>query len=139
MTVPAVEAFAADVMEVTELNRLLHELILPREPGRSHQGQQEPADQCDEAQDANETRPGNRVCTLREELTHRRRREAPIAYIELSRECTPSSSQVPGSRFLRARRIDRANLGNLREVLTSRRASHVPVRRYNVKYFTISG
>jgi hypothetical protein len=47
VTVAAVEAHAADVVGVAELDRLLDELVLPGDPARPHQHEDDPAEDED--------------------------------------------------------------------------------------------
>src|SRR5438046_26627 len=80
VAVSAVDAFAADMAHVAELERLLDELVLPGDPGRSHQGQDDPACDGQEREQSDETRTGEGVGASRKQLTHSRA-EAPLAYI----------------------------------------------------------
>jgi hypothetical protein len=52
MAVPAVEAHAADVVEVAELDRLFDELVLLGRPRRAHERKHEPPGKKDQGQNA---------------------------------------------------------------------------------------
>jgi hypothetical protein len=45
VAVAAIESFAADVMGVAELDGLLDDFVLFRQPGRAHQNEEQPAAQ----------------------------------------------------------------------------------------------
>src|SRR5437762_2558441 len=101
MTVPAVDALAADVVGVAELDRLLDVGVGARHEVRSHQQHQQPAEQGDRGQYEENTGAGDGVRTTRKDLTHTTGHSAP----EPARACRTGakflaewSSTTPPSR-----------------------------------------
>ena len=132
MAVAAVEADAADVMRVAELERLLDELVLLGGPGRAHQGEARPSPTSDdEPMTPARAHTGEGVGTAGKNLAHRRQRERPKPTLISSRLHTPTMA---------APRVERPDgAGFDQEQACGRHPGGRRSRRrlYNVKRFTI--
>src|SRR5688572_30975982 len=71
MAVPAIDPHAADVMCVAELNRLLHEVVLPGVPARQVKERHDAAERQSEGQDRKKAEPRIDVGVPVKNLAHR--------------------------------------------------------------------
>jgi hypothetical protein len=71
VAVPAVDAHAAYVVRMAELDGLIDEFALPGDIGGSHEQHHDPAEECDGRDDANETCFGQGIRASLEQLTHK--------------------------------------------------------------------
>ena len=79
MAIPAVESDAADVVSVTELDRLLDHLMLSSYPPGPHQGEYDPSARQHQGQKGRETHAGGGVGAAREKLTHSRLQKSALS------------------------------------------------------------
>ena len=70
MAIAAVDAFAADVVEMAELNRLIDKFVLLRGERRPHQREDDPRDQAEQRHDTHEAHAGGGVGAFRKQLAH---------------------------------------------------------------------
>ena len=131
VAVPAVEANPANVMGVTELDRLLDDFVLPSHPPGAHQGEDDPSTGQRQGQKGRETHAGGGIGATREKLAHSRLRKRPKAYIDpwLDNRLVSAENEPPidvRSAALEPKAPRRAH-----------RPGEIPVRLYNVKHFTI--
>src|SRR4051812_18775823 len=81
MAIAAIDALAADVVQVAELHGLDDRLVLPRHPGGAGKREDQPAEEPQKRDNADQAHSSDGVGTAWEDLTHKKARKAPRSYL----------------------------------------------------------